>query len=163
MSPGRIGAACRTGFLIDPGPRQRTGRDERREYRLPMSAPKHGELAHFALNADDIPATQAFYQQVCGWRFTPWGPPGFFQISLADGSPPGVPQAALQGRRDLDDRRLTGPECTIAVDDVTAAVASVTAAGGRVVMEPVAIPTVGTLTFVTDPSGNVVGLMQYET
>lgn len=128
-----------------------------------MTGPKHGELAHFALNADDIPATQAFYREVCGWRFTQWGPPGFFHISRADGTPPGVPQAGLQGRRDLDGRRATGPECTIAVDDVAAAVAAATSAGGRVVMEPVAIPTVGTLSFVADPSGNVVGLMQYET
>ena len=127
-----------------------------------MSAPKHGQLAHFAVNADDVATSQAFYQQVCGWQFTPGGPPGFFQITLPDGSPPGGARAALQGRRDLDDRRATGPECTIAVDDITAAVSAATGAGGRVVMEPVAVPTVGTLAFVADPSGNVIGLMQYE-
>ncbi len=37
-------------------------------------------LTHFAINTDDVPATQAFYGTVFGWRFEDYGPPGFVQI-----------------------------------------------------------------------------------
>ena len=40
----------------------------------------HGQVAHFAINAGDIPRAQRFYQNVFGWKFTPYGPPGFFMI-----------------------------------------------------------------------------------
>ncbi|MGB3032170.1 MAG: VOC family protein, partial [Candidatus Microthrix parvicella] len=38
------------------------------------------KLTHFAINADDVDATQAFYRAVFGWQFQDYGPPGFVQI-----------------------------------------------------------------------------------
>lgn len=115
------------------------------------------ELSHFAINADDLDRAKQFYGAVFGWTFTPWGPPGFFQIAGT-----GV-LGALQGRRELiPNTRTNGFECTIAVDSIEAAVAAVTANGGKVLMPPSTIPTVGTLAFFQDPEGNVFGAMQYE-
>ena len=54
-----------------------------------------------------------------------------------------------------------GLECTFAVDDVAAAVAVAEAAGGTVLMPASAIDGVGELAFLTDPSGNVVGVMRF--
>ena len=118
-------------------------------------------VAHFAVNVDDMDAAQAFYAAAFGWTFAPWGPPGFFKISTPAGEQPG-PIGAMQGRRDLGDGvRVTGFECTVAVDDVEAAVAAAVAAGGTVLMAPVDIPTVGRLAWLADPSGNPVGAMQF--
>jgi predicted enzyme related to lactoylglutathione lyase len=61
----------------------------------------------------------------------------------------------------LLDAPTNGPECTFAVDDLDAALAQVTACGGAVVMAPSAIPGAGTLAFVTDPAGNLLGLMRF--
>jgi predicted enzyme related to lactoylglutathione lyase len=122
-------------------------------------APPHGALAHFAVNTDDLGRSQRFYEALFGWRFTPWGPPGFFQIER-----PTAPfvHAALQKRRDLlDGVKTVGFECTIAVDDLAAAVAKVVPLGGRIVMEPVTIPTVCELAMIEDPSGNVLGIAHY--
>ena len=47
----------------------------------------------------------------------------------------------------------------IEVDDVDAAVAKVPQAGGKVVVEPVDIPTVGRFCVITDPTGAAVALM----
>jgi predicted enzyme related to lactoylglutathione lyase len=57
--------------------------------------------------------------------------------------------------------RMTGFECTVAVDDVGAVAEAVVAHGGRVLMKRTAIPGVGDLIFFEDPSGNVAGAMQY--
>lgn len=119
-----------------------------------------GELAHFAINADDVEATRAFYESVFGWTFEPWGPPDFFHIDTGSGP---SPRGALQRRRELvAGERTTGFECTVAVSDVDAVAKAAVAAGGRVVMARSTITGVGDLVFVADPSGNVVGAMRYD-
>ena len=122
--------------------------------------PPHGAIAHVAINADDVSVSRTFYEQLFGWRFTPWGPPGFYIAR-----PPGAPmlQAALQQRRELvPGVRTVGFECTVAVDDVDATLKAALELGGRVVMEPVVIPTVCELAFIEDPAGNVLGIARYD-
>jgi predicted enzyme related to lactoylglutathione lyase len=121
----------------------------------------NGTLSHFAVNADDPDVSRRFYAAAFGWRFEPWGPPGFFHVQRADGQRPG-PIGALQGRRELLDVPTNGFECTIAVDDVAAATSAAVGNGGRILMERSTIPGVGHLVFLADPAGNVVGAMQYE-
>ncbi|MEZ5268580.1 MAG: hypothetical protein R2789_08460 [Microthrixaceae bacterium] len=76
-------------------------------------------LTHFAINTDDVAATQTFYGSVFGWRFQDYGPPGFVQIVDEDS---GSPMGAIQQRRQLlDDQPTRGFECTFGVDDVEAA------------------------------------------
>ena len=92
------------------------------------------DIAHFAINADDPEASLRFYEALFGWRFEPWGPPGFFRMERESG-----PVIALQQRRDLGDVRVTGFECTVAVDDVGALAEAVRAQGGPRVMERTAV------------------------
>lgn len=121
-----------------------------------------GYLAHFAINADDMTVARRFYGAVFGWTFEPWGPPEFFHIHTADGTPP-ANAAALQARRDLaPGRPTTGFECTVAVDDVDAVTAAVRAHGGEVLMEKTTLSGIGDLVWFADPSGNVVGAMRYD-
>lgn len=115
-------------------------------------------LRHFAINADDVPRARAFYEAVFGWSFTPWGPPGFYQVQDAGKGLRG----ALQGRRDLGEQKMPGMEITFGVDDLDATVAAIQAAGGVVLMEPFRIEGVGRLIFFRDTEGNVAGAMQYE-
>lgn len=114
-------------------------------------------LRHFAINCDNVERARAFYEEVFGWKFQPWGPPGFFNSSS-----PGV-MAAIQPRRELvPGVRMTGMECTFGVADIDATLAAIEASGGKVVMPKVTIPTVGTLIFFQDPEGNLLGAMQYD-
>jgi predicted enzyme related to lactoylglutathione lyase len=123
-------------------------------------APPHGAIAHVAINGDDLARSRNFYERLFGWKFTPWGPPGFFQIE-APTSPTLI--AALQQRRELiDGVKTIGFECTVAVDDVPAALKLGVELGGRVVMEPVTIPGVCHLAFLEDPAGNVLGVADYD-
>jgi predicted enzyme related to lactoylglutathione lyase len=127
---------------------------------MPEPVPPHGALAHFAINAGDLAASKTFYERLFGWRFDPWGPPGFYLIAM-----PATPnlRAALQGRRELiEGVKTVGFECTIAVDDVRETIATALGLGGRVIMEPVTIPTVCELAFLEDPGGNVLGIADYK-
>ena len=122
-------------------------------------APKVPALAHFAINADDVDASRAFYTKVFGWKFSAWGPPGFYQIEI-----PGSPvMGALQKRRELvPGQKMLGLEGTFAVTDIDATEAAVLASGGKILLRRSVIATVGTLMFFADPSGNVFGAMQYD-
>lgn len=119
-------------------------------------------LSHFAINADDVPASRAFYAAVFGWTFTAWGPPGFFQIQTGSDADPGVPGALQQRRQLVADQPTVGPECTFAVDDIAATAAAVRAAGGTILLDRFTISGVGHLVFFEDPAGNPIGAMQYD-
>jgi predicted enzyme related to lactoylglutathione lyase len=117
-------------------------------------------LVFFAIHADDLPRTQQFYEKVFGWKFQPWGPPGFFLIATGDKQNPGI-QGALQKRHDVvPGQRVTGFECTIGVTDIDATGAAVEANGGKIILQKCEIPTVGYLIKIQDPDGNVVCVKQ---
>ncbi len=118
--------------------------------------PNH--IRHFAITADDVERARGFYEAAFGWRFTPYGPPNFYQIDTGGGLP-----GALQQRAEpLGGAGLRGFECTIGVDDLDDAIAGVGRHGGRMLSAPFTIPGVGRLAFFADTEGNRVGVMQYE-
>lgn len=120
-------------------------------------------LASFALHVDDVDRARVFYEAVFGWRFEPWGPPGFYLIQTGDDDLPGV-QGLMHARQSpRTGTGLNGIEANFAVDDVAATAAAVTAAGGTLTYGPATIPTVGTLIRFDDTEGNDIGAMAYET
>ncbi|MFT3693888.1 MAG: VOC family protein [Kofleriaceae bacterium] len=115
------------------------------------------QLAHFAINCDDVERGRTFYTKVFGWKSQAWGPPGFYQLEGA-----GV-LAAVQGRRELvKGTRMVGFECTIGVASIDATEKAVLAAGGKILMKRSVITGVGTLMFFEDTEGNAFGAMQYD-
>jgi predicted enzyme related to lactoylglutathione lyase len=121
-----------------------------------MTAP----IRHFAINADDVARAQRFYERIFGWTFQPWGPPGFYMIGMGADS---QVQGSLQGRRELaPGLRMTGLECTFAVDDVEKVAKAVRANGGRILMERTVLTGIGELIFFQDTEGNVAGAMRYD-
>lgn len=121
------------------------------------------QVAHFAINADDLPRARRFYEAVFGWRFQAWGPPGFYMIDT-ESAPAAVPiRGSLQQRRELvAGLRTNGFECTISVNDIQAAAAAVVAHGGTIVMAACTLAGIGRLFFFRDPEGNLAGAMHYD-
>jgi uncharacterized protein len=113
-------------------------------------------LRHLSLSADDMPRARAFYEQVMGWRFTPWGPPDFLQLSGA-----GV-GGGLNLRHTVAGKVLPGLEPTFAVEDIVATMAAIGANGGTCLTPEFHIQTVGRGTTFQDPEGNIAKVMQYE-
>src|SRR2546423_2424912 len=98
--------------------------------RAPSVTGMTNTVSHFAINADDLPATRRFYETVFGWHFTAFGPPDFYRIDTG-----GAPAGAIQKRRNLvEGQRTVGYECTIAVADIEATARTVVEAGGRIIM-----------------------------
>jgi predicted enzyme related to lactoylglutathione lyase len=120
-------------------------------------------LAHFSINADDLPRARRFYENVFGWKFQAWGPPGFYMIDMGAEPPPPPLRGSLQQRRELvPGVRLRGFECTISVKDIQATAAAVEANGGVIVMQICTLAGIGRLLFFEDPEGNLAGAMEYD-
>jgi len=120
-------------------------------------------LAHFAINADDVPRAKKFYEKVFGWKFSAWGPPDFYQIQTGKdgGTQPAL--GALQGRRNLVKGQPTiGYECTISVESIDDTIAAVQKHGGTIALPESIISGVGALAFFRDTEGNVFGAIQFD-
>jgi predicted enzyme related to lactoylglutathione lyase len=126
--------------------------------------PTPNQIAHFAINADDVARAKAFYGRVFGWTFQAWGPPKFYMIRTSASQQDGAALlGSLQGRRELiPGQRTIGYECTISVESIDATAHAVLANGGKTIMPKSVIAGVGTLMFFQDPEGNVFGAMQYD-
>jgi predicted enzyme related to lactoylglutathione lyase len=120
-----------------------------------------GQVAHFAINAGDLTKARQFYENVFGWKFEAWGPPGFYMIDMGTGKAPPL-RGSLQQRREIvPGAAMRGFECTISVDDIQATAKAVEANGGKIAMPICELTGIGQLLFFEDPDGNIAGAMQY--
>lgn len=119
-------------------------------------------ISFFSIHVDDLDRARRFYEQVFGWRFEPWGPPGFYLIHTGNEQSPGILGALQKRREPVVGKGMIGFECTISVDDIDQTIRAVEASGGKIAMAKFHIPTVGTGCYFNDPEGNLAGAMQYE-
>ncbi len=113
-------------------------------------------VVHFDLQADNPERTAEFLRQAFGWEVTKWeGPMDYWLIMTGPQSEPGIDGG-------LSKREGGYAPVTLAVTDLEEALAAVKAAGGAVAMAPEPIPGVGMLATITDPEGNIIGLLQPE-
>ena len=111
------------------------------------------------LQTTDQDAGKEFYASLLGWSYDdrPMPQGGTYSMALLNGEtvaaiapmPPGAPEGMPPMWNTY-----------IAVDDVDATVEKVGPAGGQVLMPPMDVGDAGTMAFVADPTGAVVGLWQ---
>jgi len=110
---------------------------------------------HFELPADDPQRAAKFYQTVFGWTAQKWdGPMEYWMVKTGEDSDTGI-NGGIVPRQGSG-----GTVNTIDVPDVDRYAASITAAGGELVMPKTAIPGVGYLAYFKDTEGNSFGIMQ---
>jgi len=122
------------------------------------------QVAHFAINANDVDRALRFYEKVFGWKFQSYGPPGFFMLDGQSAKATVALRGSLQKRREIvAGVPMRGFECTISVSDIDATAATIEKNGGKIVMQICTLAGVGRLLFFQDPEGNIAGAMQYDT
>jgi predicted enzyme related to lactoylglutathione lyase len=121
------------------------------------------QVAHFAINADDVNRALRFYEKVFGWKFQAYGPPGFYMVDELSAKMTVPLRGSLQKRREIvPGIAMRGFECTISVEDINATGAAIEKHGGKIVMPICTLAGVGQLLFFQDPEGNIAGAMQYD-
>jgi predicted enzyme related to lactoylglutathione lyase len=131
---------------------------------MAMAAPAAGPptaagapIVFFDIAGPELKSQAAFYQALFGWRFAP---DGRVNVPLSTPSPgmlPGTLRVEPADQGPVTERILY-----VGVPDVTAALAAVTANGGKVVFPRTVVPGVVIVAVFTDPAGNRMGLVEME-
>ena len=104
----------------------------------------HHTIDYIEFNVRDLAAAKRFYTKAFGWEFTDYGP-DYAGIQGRGGE--------VGGLRRTDTVRAGGPLVVLYSDDLTASVAAVKSAGGKITKAPFEFPG-GRRFHFTDPSGN---------
>jgi predicted enzyme related to lactoylglutathione lyase len=122
-------------------------------------------VVHFELPCDDRNRMARFFEQAFGWKMQMYGPEmgNYVVVTTAEtDARPDAPRGAINGgffTRSAD-MPAQFPGIVIAVEDIRASMAKVTAAGGQVLGEPMDIPTVGAYVAFMDTEGNRSSMLQ---
>lgn len=120
-----------------------------------------GRVVHFEIHAEDPERAVKFYTDVFGWVFHKWdGPMEYWLITTGPDDEPGINGGLVHRQGTIDGTAVTSFVCTIAVDDLDAAIAKLEAFGAPVALPKHAIPGVGWLAYYKDTEGNLFGVNQ---
>jgi predicted enzyme related to lactoylglutathione lyase len=112
-------------------------------------------VIHFEIPADNPERAAAFYKKAFGWKIEKWpGPMEYWMVSTGAEGTPGINGGLMKKGN------VSSTTNTIGVDSVDNAIATVTNAGGKLIMPKTAIPTVGYFAYCQDTEGNMFGVMQ---
>ena len=113
-------------------------------------------VVHFEIPANDPAKVSAFYKAVFDWQIEKWnGPVEYWMVMTGEKGTPGIDGGLMKPQGPI-----SGVINTIDVDDLDAYLIKVKANGGEVVVDKMAIPTVGWMAYCKDVEGTVFGLMQ---
>lgn len=126
-------------------------------------------VAHFEIAVDDKEKAKQFYANVFGWQIMDvpvemGGGSGTYTIAVTTPTDPQTQQptepGGINGAIVERTSQISAPVITVYVGSIDDCLQKVSAAGGSVVMGRQAIPGMGAYAYVTDVSGNVVGLWE---
>jgi predicted enzyme related to lactoylglutathione lyase len=122
-------------------------------------------VIHFEMPAEDKKRMASFYTRAFGWQTRQMGPEmGEYVVVTtieSDEKGPKKPGAINGGFfQKTDDKPSQYPSVVIRVDDIKEHMKKVQEAGGKVLGEPVEIPTVGWYVSFLDTEGNRVSMLQ---
>jgi hypothetical protein len=114
----------------------------------------------FELPVTNVRRASAFYKKAFGWGITPWN--GSYGVVTVPEDKNWVPKekGAINGEMYRRESKAERPMLVVLVPSVSRALAAVTKAGGKVVLEKEAYGEWGWYARVKDPEGNVFGLWE---
>jgi len=122
-------------------------------------------VVHFEMPAEDRKRMAQFYTKAFGWQTQMMGPEmGDYVVVTTTESDDNGPKkpGAINGGFFVKNKEMPAqfPSVVISVGDIKASMKKVTAAGGKVLGEPMEIPGVGQYVSFFDTEGNRVSLLQ---
>jgi uncharacterized protein len=119
---------------------------------------QHGAFSWCELMTTDLKAAEEFYVNLFGWTMADGPVEGMeYRVMSAGGQ-------AIGGMMSLPpDMQHMPPHwgTTVTVEDVEATIKTAEKLGGKVLMQPQDIPTVGKFSIIQDPQGAVITLITY--
>jgi uncharacterized protein len=119
---------------------------------------QHGAFSWCELMTTDLKAAEEFYVKLFGWTMTDGPVEGMeYRVMSAGGQPIGGLMSLPPDMQQMPPHWGT----TVTVEDVEATIKMAEKLGGKVLMQPQDIPTVGKFSIIQDPQGAVITLITY--
>ncbi len=113
-------------------------------------------IVHIELSAENHQEMAKWYAEVFGWTYEDFSDMNYSVFNSGEGSLGG-------GFNPISDEAPAGTVVPyIQCDDINKMVAKIEANGGKTVLPPMPVPTVGQIAQFTDPSGNLMAVIQPE-
>jgi len=112
-------------------------------------------VVHFEIPCDNPEKTMDFFKEVFGWTFQKFGTEQYWSVITGDGNSSGI-NGGLLKKREPNQPVVN----SIEVVNIDEYIIKIEKAGGKIVVPKMAIPTVGWLSYFTDPDGNIHGVYQ---
>ncbi len=113
-------------------------------------------IVHFEIPANDPEKAAEFYKDLFGWEISKWeGPVEYWLIKTGESDEPGIDGAFFK-----PEGPMNAHVNTIEVDDIDSYIEKAEKAGGKLVVEKMAIPGIGYQAYCVDPEGVIFGLHQ---
>lgn len=120
------------------------------------------KVVHFEIPCDDMERAKRFYSDIFGWQLIDVPGMDYTLARTVECDKENMPleSGAINGGIMKRDGTAKSPVLVIEVDDVDDHVKKVENAGGKLVMPKMPIGDMGFYARVSDPEGNVIGLLQ---
>lgn len=129
-------------------------------------------ISHFEVYVDDLERAKKFYSDVFGWAYQDMGPElNDYVVVYPSGEVTNGPATSginggmmkRSGPAPSDDTAAPNAYvCIVTIDDIDAALERAVAAGARIDMPVMDVPTVGRMAYIRDTEMNLVGVLQPE-
>ena len=118
----------------------------------------HGAFSWSELMTDDPKAAVEFYGGLLGWtaKDMDMGTGAYHVIKVGETSVGGI-----MGKPPGNEKMPSCWGCYVTVDDIDATVAKCVQLGGKVIMPPMDVPTVGRMAVLQDPQGAIFNAITY--
>jgi hypothetical protein len=116
----------------------------------------HGAFSWSELTTSDVAGARQFYGKLFGWQFR--------DMEMANGSYTTcqVGESSVAGMmKQPEPDTPVGWGCYVTVRNIDDTVKQVTALGGKVLMPPFEVPTVGRMAVIQDPQGAMLSVITY--
>jgi uncharacterized protein len=120
---------------------------------------QHGAFSWCELMTTDLKAAEAFYVELFGWTVED-GPVEGMEYRVVSAGGQGV-GGLMPIPPDAPPSMPPNWGATVTVDDVDTTITKAEALGGKVLMQPQEIPTIGKFAVIQDPQGAVLSVITY--
>ena len=119
-------------------------------------------VIHFEIHASRPQALVDFYSKLFGWTFTKWNESVDYWTIRTGTDAPGIDGGLVlrRGAPPSSGQAVNAFPCTVQVDALDRTLADGQALGSTVAVPKMPIPGIGWLGYLTDPDGNLFGIMQ---
>jgi len=112
-------------------------------------------VVHFEIPCNNPEKTIEFFKEVFNWQFQQFGTEQYWMAMTGDEKAPGINGGIM--KKNHPDQPIANSIDVTSIDEY---VTKIEKAGGTIVVQKMAIPTVGWLAYFKDPDGNIHGIYQ---